>query len=487
MAKAIMIQGTMSNVGKSVLVAGLCRIFRQDGYRVAPFKSQNMALNSYITMDGYEIGRAQAMQAFAAGEEPSVYMNPILLKPMTDMGSQVIVKGEVQGNLYAMDYYKQKLSYLPIIKECYDTLAESHDVIVIEGAGSPAELNLKADDIVNMGMAKLVDAPVLLVGDIDRGGVFAQLIGTKLLLEEEEQQRIKGLIVNKFRGDVRIFEPGIEILQKKSGVAVLGVVPYMNLDMEDEDSLSDGLQKQGRTGSLDICVIRLPKISNYTDFQALDIEEDVSLRTVGRVSELGNPDVLILPGTKNTMQDLKWLQEQGFAQKMISLAASGTLICGICGGYQMLGNCLLDPQQVEGKETQMEGLGLLPIETIFTEEKIRENRNYCFEHLSDDFASLNGRRLHGYEIHMGQSYDRDGAVALACAKDNVFGTYVHGLFDEPDFRNEFLDIVSSKNGKKRTCKSSLSYTEYREQQFDKLAENLRASLDMEQIYDLIKS
>ena len=293
-----MIQGTMSNAGKSLLTAGLCRIFRQDGYRVAPFKSQNMALNSYITSEGLEMGRAQVMQAEAAGIEPSVLMNPILLKPTNDTGSQVIVNGEVLGTMSARDYFKYKKNLVPDIMKAFRTLAEKNDIIVIEGAGSPAEINLKTDDIVNMGMAKMADAPVLLAGDIDRGGVFAQLYGTVELLEPEERNRIRGLIINKFRGDKTILDPGIEMLEEKCGIPVVGVAPYLDIQVEDEDSLTERFDRGQETGLIDIAVIRIPRISNFTDFNPLESIPGVSLRYVKHTSDLKNPDVIILPGTK---------------------------------------------------------------------------------------------------------------------------------------------------------------------------------------------
>ena len=311
MAKNIMIQGTMSNAGKSLLAAGLCRVFRQDGYRVAPFKSQNMALNSFITEAGGEMGRAQVVQAEAAGVKPDVRMNPILLKPTTDMGSQVIVNGVVQGNMDAMSYYRRKRDFFPAVQEAYRSLAEEYDVIVIEGAGSPAEINLKREDIVNMGLAKLVDAPVLLVGDIDRGGVFAQLYGTIALLEAVERERIKGVIVNKFRGDRAILEPGLEELRRLCGVPVAGVMPYLHVDIDDEDSLSERLARNGAQKLVDLAVIRLPRISNFTDFAPFERYENVSVRYVDRPQELKQPDMILLPGTKSTIADLYWLRDSG--------------------------------------------------------------------------------------------------------------------------------------------------------------------------------
>ena len=310
MALNIMLQGTMSNAGKSLLSAGLCRIFRQDGYRVAPFKSQNMALNSFITKDGGEMGRAQVVQAEACGLEPDVRMNPILLKPTTDVGSQVIVNGQVRGNMRAMEYYAKKREFLPDVMRAYESLALENDVIVIEGAGSPAEINLKQDDFVNMGLAKLVDAPVLLIGDIDRGGVFAQLFGTIALLEPDERARVKGTIINKFRGDRTILEPGLRQLEALCGVPVAGVVPYAQVDIDDEDSLSARFTKNTARKLLDVAVIRLPRISNFTDFSPFERYENVSVRYVDRVSSIGAPDLILLPGTKSTIADLQWLRER---------------------------------------------------------------------------------------------------------------------------------------------------------------------------------
>ena len=319
-AKSLMVQGTMSGVGKSLLVAGLCRVLAQDGVRVAPFKSQNMALNSAITAEGLEMGRAQVVQAEAAGIEPTVAMNPILLKPTTDMGSQVIVRGKSLGTMAARDYFAFRHTLKDQIMEAYEELASSYDVILVEGAGSPAEVNLKRDDIVNMGLAQMVDAPVALVGDIDRGGVFAQLIGTMMLLEDHERQRVKGSIVNKFRGDVTILEPGLDILRAKMGVPVLGVVPYMQLDIDDEDSLSDRLAMRAGAGLVDVAVVRLPKISNFTDFAPLEAHPLLGVRYVERLSEMGNPDMVILPGTKSTMADLLWLRESGLETAILRLA-----------------------------------------------------------------------------------------------------------------------------------------------------------------------
>ena len=345
MAKVIMVQGTMSNAGKSFLVAGLCRIFKQDGWRVAPFKSQNMALNSFITKEGLEMGRAQVMQAEAAGIDPMVCMNPILLKPTNHTGSQVIVNGEVIGNMSARDYFACKKQLVPDIRKAFRKLEEYADIIVIEGAGSPAEINLKENDIVNMGLAQMVDAPVLLVGDIDRGGVFAQLLGTLMLLTEEEKDRVKGLIINKFRGDKSILDPGITMLEEKGGVPVTGVVPYMELALEDEDSLTERFDRK-KEGLIDIAVIHYPRISNFTDFNVFEQFPEVTVRYVTSISELHHPDLIFLPGSKNTMGDLKWMRQNGLEAAVKKLAGD-IPVFGICGGYQMLGETIEDPDGVE--------------------------------------------------------------------------------------------------------------------------------------------
>lgn len=385
MAKVIMVQGTMSNAGKSLIVAGLCRIFAQDGYRVAPFKSQNMALNSYITEDGLEMGRAQVMQAEAAGVKPSVLMNPILLKPTNDVGSQVIVKGEVLGNMRARDYFAYKKKLVPTICEAFSELEKQADIIVMEGAGSPAEINLKSDDIVNMGLAKLVDAPVLLVGDIDRGGVFAQLLGTLILLEEDEKARVKGLIINKFRGDKTILDPGVEMLEERGGVKVAGVVPYMHLSIEDEDSLSGQLDNHD-VGVIDLAVIRFPRISNFTDFNVFERLEGVSVRYVSSVQELGQPDMIFLPGSKNTMGDLCWMRQNGLEAAVKKLAAHipvwGSAVAIRCWGVPF------HPHGVENENSLREplrGMELIDTDTTLMPEKMRTQTRGKFENVTGIF------------------------------------------------------------------------------------------------------
>ena len=386
MAKSIMIQGTMSNVGKSALAAGLCRVLKQDGYKVAPFKSQNMALNSFITKEGLEMGRAQVMQAEAAGIEPEAIMNPILLKPTNDTGSQVIINGKPIGVMAAREYYRHKKEYIPAIMDAYHELEKKYDIIVIEGAGSPAEINLKKDDIVNMGMAKLADAPVLLVGDIDRGGVFAQIAGTVMLLEEDEKARIKGTIINKFRGDVSILEPGLRMLEEKTDIPVTGVVPYFYLDLDEEDSLTERFQKKEKPGLIDLAVIRFPRISNFTDLAPLEALEEVSVRYVSSPAEFGNPDAVILPGTKNTISDLLWMR-------------------------QMLGMEISDPTGEEYGGT-VQGMGLLDTKTVFRPEKHRTRVHGTFGEMKGILKEMKGLPFEGYEIHMGETILDEHASGL---------------------------------------------------------------------------
>ena len=483
MAKNIMIQGTMSNAGKSLLCAGLCRILRQDGYRVAPFKSQNMALNSFITKDGGEMGRAQVVQAEAAGIEPDVRMNPILLKPTTDVGSQVIIAGQVQGNMRAMEYYRRKREYIPAILEAYNSLASEYDIIVIEGAGSPAEINLKQEDIVNMGLAKLVDAPVLLVGDIDRGGVFAQLYGTVALLEEDERKRIKGTIVNKFRGDRSILEPGIRILEELCGVPVAGVIPYTHVDIDDEDSLTERFARTTERKLLDIAVIRLPRISNFTDFAPLERYANVSLRYVERVSDLHSPDMILLPGTKSTIADLKWLRQSGLEAAILKAASAGTLIFGICGGYQMLGRRVSDPDRVEAAgTTEIQGLGLLDMDTVFQGEKVQTQVAGTFDGVTGLLSGLNGMDYTGYEIHMGCSQEKKPPLQ---GRSNVYGSYIHGVFDAPGVSDGILKALCAKKGLDFSALGTFDLQEYKERQYNMLADAVRGGLDMELVYRVI--
>ena len=484
-ARCIMVQGTMSGAGKSLLCAALCRIFAQDGYRVAPFKSQNMALNSFVTRNGLEMGRAQVVQAQAAGIEPDVRMNPILLKPSSDVGSQVIVNGEVRGQMPAADYFKMKKSLIPEIRRAYDSLAEEVDIIVIEGAGSPAEINLKSDDIVNMGLANLVDAPVLLAGDIDRGGVFAQLYGTVELLEPEERARIKGLVINKFRGDVEILRPGLGMLEEKTGLPVLGVVPYLKVDIEDEDSLSERLCAQKGIRPLDAAIVRLPHISNFTDFIPLEQHSLLGVRYVQNARQLGTPDLLILPGTKNTIDDLLWLRQSGMEAAILKYAASGGVVLGVCGGYQMLGEALDDPEGSEsGRPQTLRGLGLLPTRTVFTAQKHRTQQTA--DVTAEPFA---GARLEGYEIHTGRTTVKGKAFCTGadgqpegCVQENVYGTYLHGLFDTGELTGKLTAFLCQRKGMDPAEADLIPMEAYRQQQFDILADGVRGALDMKAVY-----
>ncbi|MDO5410448.1 MAG: cobyric acid synthase [Lachnospiraceae bacterium] len=516
MAKVIMVQGTMSNAGKSLLTAGLCRIFKQDGYKVAPFKSQNMALNSFITEEGLEMGRAQVMQAEAAGIKPSVLMNPILLKPTNDTGSQVIVNGEVLGNMSARDYFAYKHKLKKDVMYAYNKLAEENDIIVIEGAGSPAEINLKDEDIVNMGMAKMAKAPVLLVGDIDRGGVFAQLAGTVMLLEDDEKAMVKGLIINKFRGDKTILDPGVKMLEDITKIDVVGVAPYLSIEVEDEDSLTERFNGKQEVGMIDIAVIRIPRISNFTDFNPFESINGVSLRYVHNVNELKNPDMIIIPGTKNTMEDLLWMRQNGLEAAICKAAAAGKIIYGVCGGYQMLGETLSDPDGVEAGG-EIKGMGLLPMDTVFAGQKTRTRVTGTFENVGGALASLSGVHLEGYEIHMGVTTMREDADArtltkisnFAGAKEadaaakaewktdsvwktdgvqkgNIYGTYVHSCFDKEGVARAIVTAIAESKGLDTENISGVDYQEFKETQYDILADALRKHLDIKRIYEIME-
>ena len=519
MAKCIMIQGTMSNVGKSAIAAGLCRVLKQDGYKVAPFKSQNMALNSFITQNGLEMGRAQVMQAEAAGIEPEVSMNPILLKPTNDTGSQVIINGKPIGVMSAVEYYRHKRDYIPYILEAYRELEKKYDVIVIEGAGSPAEINLKKDDIVNMGMAELVDAPVLLVGDIDRGGVFAQIAGTVMLLEEKERKRIAGTVINKFRGDVSILEPGLKMLEDRTDIPVLGVVPYFYLDLDEEDSLTERFHKKEKPGLVDIAVIRFPRISNFTDLAPLEAIKEVSVRYISSPADFGQPDLVILPGSKNTISDLLWMRQNGLEAAVLKKAAGGTPIWGICGGYQMMGQTLSDQEGTEAgvPGRTISGMGLLPLQTQFQEEKTRTQVKGCFGTVSGIFSGLSGMEAEGYEIHMGETSSVGGDIVKnvikeqekavnhsllklreeqagnhtekqdGCCRDNLYGTYVHGIFDKAEVAETIVCALMKEKGMEPEVGGlSFDYEKYREEQYNRLADTMRKYLDMEAIYRILE-
>ncbi len=483
-----MVQGTMSNAGKSLIAAGLCRVFKQDGFKVCPFKSQNMALNSYVTEDNLEMGRAQVMQAEAAGVKPSVYMNPILLKPTGDMKSQVIVNGEVYGDMSAKEYFDVKERFIPDIKAALNKLSGEYDIVVIEGAGSPAEINLKDRDIVNMGIAKLANAPVILTADIDRGGVFAQIYGTVMLLDPEEKERVKGIVINKFRGDKSILDPGIEKIEEMLDIPVCGVLPYMDISLDDEDSLSERLENT-EPGDIDIAVIRLPHISNFTDFNVFDEFDGVGVRYVKRASGLKDPDLLVIPGSKNTIADMEFLKESGLGEAIKAYAAEDKPVVGICGGYQMLGIEISDPEGAEGGGS-IEGLGLLPVETEIGGDKKRRLCNGRFREVKGIFKGLSGLEYSGYEIHMGVSGPAGAGASgftetvSGCSLGNVYGTYVHGIFDADGVADEVVSSLYKAKGSFYKG-GRISRKSFKEGEYDKLSDMIRSHMDMDYIYGIM--
>ena len=501
-ARTIMVQGTASSVGKSIVTAALCRLFLQEGMRVAPFKSQNMALNAFVTPDGGEIGRAQAVQAAAARVVPTVDMNPILLKPEGDSRSQVVVLGKPIGSLSAIEYQEKKPELRNIVAGALTRLRGDYDVVVIEGAGSPAEINLKPRDIVNMFVAELADAPVLLVGDIDRGGVFAAFVGTIELLEPHERARIAAFVINKFRGDIRLLESGLDFLRQKTGVPVLGVLPYVQrLKVADEDSVSLD-DRRGRTRAaadeVEIAVIRLPRIANYDDFQPLEHEPGVVVRFVEHAGELEGADLVVLPGTKSTLADLAWLRQTGIAAAIAGRAARGELILGVCGGCQMLGKRIIDPHRIESENEHGEGLGLLGVETEFgLEKRTTQLRAWAS---GPSFLSDGAEPITGYEIHMGrvsrapgcqgafviterngsQQEALDGAVSTEGA---VVGTMIHGLFENAVVRRSLIAALRKKKGLPQLSNVPAPSTSADE--FDRLAAVLRENLDMKMLLGLV--
>lgn len=496
-AKTLMIQGTSSSVGKSVLVAALCRIFRQDGQRVAPFKAQNMALNSYVTASSGEIGRAQVVQAEAAGIAPTVDMNPVLLKPQAGSGSQLIVHGKVEGAYSAQEYYRRTPGLLKAVTASLQRLGNEYDIIVIEGAGSPAEINLKEREIVNMRIAHLAAAPVLLAGDIDRGGVFAAFVGTLELLTPEEREFVKGFIVNKFRGDRKLLEPGLRMLEERTARPVLGVVPYFrDIRIAQEDSVYLDERRENSGGDLTAAVIRLPHISNYDDFDPLE-EAGAVVRYVSRPNELGEPHLIILPGTKSTVSDLNFLRQSGLAEAILHRAKKGIPVIGICGGYQMLGRAIADPSGVESESAEVAGLGLLTVSTVFAPEKATRQVRGRVCAGRGLLAGLEGTAISGYEIHMGETTgDGDDLVlritdspsaasygdGAASADGLVCGSYLHGLFHNPVFLGGLLGNIRRHFGLPEREGEAVSS----EQQYDRLAKLVRNSLDMVQIYRLLE-
>ena len=503
MAKTIMLQGTSSHVGKSILTTALCRIFYQDGLKVAPFKAQNMALNSYVTKTGDEMGRAQVAQAEAACLDPIVEMNPVLLKPTGNSCSQVIIMGKPVGNMSAREYHTgYSLKALAAVETCLNKLTSTFDAVVIEGAGSPAEVNLKANDIVNMRVAKMISAPVLLVADIDRGGALASVVGTLELLEQDERDLVKGIIINKFRGDITLLQPALEFLETKTGKPVLGVIPHIDdigIDDEDSVSLDDKLSVSER--DIEIAVLRTPKISNFTDFDALSNESDVTVRYIRNGESIGNPDLIILPGSKNTTEDLLYLRENGYEQELLRLSASGTPVVGICGGYQMLGQEIRDPDHTESGFDSVPGLGLLDTITTFESNKLTHQvtascRNHAF--LGLDYSS---DKLLGYEIHMGRTefvkpivsaftiINRSGQTVAfddgVIRHDGlVMGTYLHGIFDNDEYRRAVIDALRVKKGLK-ALGVVVSTNKRKQLSYDRLAATVRESLNMDLLYQII--
>ncbi len=489
-----MIQGTASSVGKSIITAGLCRILKQDGHRVAPFKSQNMALNSYVTAEGGEMGRAQVVQAEACRLEPSVLMNPILLKPTGDKNAQVIINGKVYRNMSAMEYHNFKPEAKNIVREAYEKLASQYDMIVIEGAGSPAEINLRDKDIVNMGMAEIACAPVVLAGDIDRGGVFASIAGTLLLLDEHEKKRVRGIIINKFRGDIEILKPGIKMLEDIIGKPVIGVIPWMDLAIDDEDSVTDKFSTANINGEISVSVIRLPHISNFTDFDIFRLFPDVKLKFVTAAGSLDDADIIIIPGTKNTLDDLSFLRSTGMDREIMKHHEKGKLLAGICGGYQMLGTAVHDPHGVESSRPTVKGLGLLPVETVLMKDKttVRTSGTVLID--CGYAEGLGGLEVKGYEIHMGETTGVPGGMEFiksAAGMDGIFlnnimGTYMHGIFDSHEFSRRLVNNVRKSKGLEPLIET-LSYREFRDREYDRLAGILRESVDMKKIYGIINS
>lgn len=513
MGKNIMFQGTGSSVGKSLLTAGLCRALYNRGYAVAPFKSQNMALNSFITKEGGEMGRAQVVQAEAAGIEPSVKMNPILLKPTSHVGSQVIIEGKVYGNVKAKEYQQEKVHLKKRVHKIYQSLSEEYEAVIIEGAGSPAEINLREHDLVNMGLAKMVDAPVILIGDIDRGGVFASIYGTIMLLEPKERERIKGFIINKFRGDVEILKPGIQMMEEKIGIPCLGVMPYDRFMIEDEDSVThrfDGVRKPekqgGQSPSVKVGVIKLPYVSNFTDFMPLEMEGDVELTYIQDPKDCENQDLLIIPGSKNTLHDRRFLMERGFDEKIYRQVKQGTLVIGICGGYQILGRTLGDQYQVESEIREINGLGLLDIDTVMEKEKTtRQITGEVPRFTPSSHGNNRETEVTGYEIHMGCTTRRERARPWIRLKDGsldgsidekgqVFGTYLHGIFENDGFRRDLLEYLKNKRSgltfrssvvEAQGEKEVLSFKELKNQEYNRLAAMMEEHLDMDALLKIM--
>lgn len=503
-AKKVMFQGTSSHVGKSILTTAFCRILTQDGYNTAPFKAQNMALNSYVTRSGGEMGRSTVAQAEAAGVEPIVQMNPVLLKPTGNSCSQVILLGKSVGNYSASDYQnKYSQQAWDSVKKSLDYMETHYDILVIEGAGSPAEVNLKKNDIVNMRIAKECQSPVFLIADIDRGGALASIVGTLELLDEEERKLVKGLVINKFRGDITLLEPALTFLEERTGIPVLGVIPYLDqLGIDDEDSVSlQDMPKDSVMRDIHIAVIQTPKISNFTDFDAFTHEPDVNVRFVQQGDLIGNPDVIILPGSKNTTEDLLYLKHHGYADEIKELADRGTPVIGICGGYQMLGEKVCDPLHVESDKDEVTGLGLLPYITTMQGEKNTYQVEFNCKNLPFLDMNFSAENLKGYEIHIGETVLTGSAQSLFNIvrrsnapvdlqdgfindKHHVFGTYCHGVFDNDHLRRAVINALRKRKGL-LPLDVKFKYREYKEAEFDRLAAIVRKHFDMKKFYEIL--
>jgi len=495
--KSIMFLGTASSVGKSTLVTALCRYLKNQGLDVAPFKALNISLNSYVTKDGLEMGRAQVVQAEACKMEPDALMNPVLLKPSGDY-TQVIVNGKVYCKIEPYKYKELNDNLKVQVKDAYSKLSEGHDIIVLEGSGSCAEINLRDSDISNMAMAELADAPVILVSDIDRGGVFASIVGTIQLLSQEERERIKGVIINKFRGDIELFKPAIRQLEEIINIPVLGVMPYEKFDIEDEDSVTDRIRNEEEDGTLDIAVIRLLHMSNFTDFNVLERIPGVTVRYVSKRSELKKPNLIIIPGTKNTIEDLRNIKENKLFDKIKELKENGTLVFGICGGYQMLGTLVLDKLGVEGDISQEDGFGFLDIKTRFNESKITKQTEANILCDLKLIRAIEGSTITGYEIHNGISKvgkkalpfikDLDGNIVGVCDKEKmVAGTYLHGIFESEEFISLF--IKSLKESSNIGISEEIiveKVNEYKDNEYDKLSKLFEKNIDINKLKEIMK-
>ena len=496
MSKSIMFLGTASSVGKSTIATAFCRYFKNKGMKVAPFKALNISLNSYVTEDGLEMGRAQVVQADACEIKPRAWMNPVLLKPSGNMKTQVIVNGKVKCNIDSYKYKELNKELKEVVKDTYEEISKEYDLIILEGSGSCAEINLKESDIANMHMAKVSNSPVILVADIDRGGVFASVVGTIMLLDEEERNRVKGIIINKFRGNMESFKPAMKQLEEIINIPVLGAMPYFNLDIEDEDSVTERISnKISNCKGIDIVVIRLPYMSNFTDFNSLSRLDNVSIRYIDKVQEIGDPHLVIIPGSKNTIDDIRFLKENGLYNKIVSLEKMGTTILGICGGYQMMGNYIIDDLGVEGEKRVEGGFGFLPTTTKFNKDKITKQSSGRI--VSNIIEEINNIEVSGYEIHNGVTIVnnadnifiklRTGEVAGAINdKGNVIGTYLHGIFDNGDFIKQFIKTLIIKNNLEEDYNEVSTYREYKLKELDKLSKILDENIDMVKVKEILK-